>query len=137
MVKAEVYGPGTYDSCANKVKKLTGVVLIFHPGCGHCVQMRPEWEAMKQILHPSTHVMEVDGSEMSENNEMRSSIVAQKLQGFPTILRMRNGKVVGEFRGQRNVAEMKQFAENGAKRLKTKKTRKTKGRKKPRKTKRR
>ena len=134
MVKAEVYGPGTYDSCANRVKKLTGVVLLFHPGCGHCVQMRPEWEAMKQKLSPSTNVMEVDGSEMSENNEMSSSIVAQKLQGFPTILRMRNGKVVGEFRGQRNAADMKKFAENG---MKGRKTRKTKGRKKSRKTKQR
>jgi hypothetical protein len=114
MVKAEVYGPSNYNSCANRVKKLTGVLLIFHPGCGHCVQMKPEWEAMKETLSPSTRVMEVDGSEMAGNAEMSRSIVTQRLQGFPTILRLKNGKVAEEFRGQRVANEMKQFAERGS-----------------------
>ena len=129
MVKAEVFGPGTYDSCANRVKKLTGILLIFHPGCGHCVQMRPEWEAMKRKLSPGTRVVEVDGSEMAENTEMKKTRFLKNVQGFPTLLRMENGNVVDEFKGQRNSDEMKNFFEKGAKRkgMKSKNRRKVRG----------
>lgn len=120
MVKAEVFGPNSYDSCANRVKKLTGVILIFHPGCGHCVQMRPEWEAMKRKLSPGSKVVEVDGSEMSGNDQISRSPIANT-RGFPEILRMNNGKISERFSGQRTADEMKKFAEKGMKKRKTKK----------------
>jgi hypothetical protein len=120
MVKAEVYGPENYNSCANRVKKLTGIVLIFHPGCGHCVQMRPEWEAMKRKLS-NTKVVEVDGSAMSENQEMSESPVAKRTDGFPKIFNVKNGQVQDEFIGQRTADEMKRFAEKGQPKTKTKK----------------
>ena len=113
MVKAEVFGPGSYDSCANKVKRLTGVLLIFHPGCGHCVQMRPEWEAMKRNLSPGTRVMEVDGSEMEENENLKSKLPT--IHGFPTFILMRKGRPIDEFKGQRTSEEMTNFTENGLK----------------------
>ena len=112
MVKAEVFGPGTYDSCANKVKRLTGILLIFHPGCGHCVQMRPECEKMKQNLSPGTRVMEVDGSEMSENRAMNEIPAVQKARGFPSLFLMKQGRPT-EYKGQRNSYEMKHFFEKG------------------------
>lgn len=130
MVKAEVYGPSNYSSCANRVKKLTGIILIFHPGCGHCVQMRPEWEAMKRKL-TNTKVVEVDGSEMSENQEMSESPVAKRTDGFPKIFKVKNGQVQDEFMGQRTADEMKKFAEKGAKpKTKKNKTRKRTGKRK-------
>jgi thiol-disulfide isomerase/thioredoxin len=115
MVKAEVFGPNSYNSCANRVKKLTGIILIFHPSCGHCVQMRPEWEAMKQKLSPGSTVVEVDGSEMSSNDQLSNSPVAKQVRGFPAIFRVKNGKVDEEFSGQRTSEDMKKFAEKGMK----------------------
>ena len=109
MVKAEVFGPGTYDSCAHRVKRLTGVLLIFHPGCGHCVQMRSEWEAMKQRLPQGSKVVEVDGSALSDH-PLRNMAPFQQMEGFPTILKMKNGKPVAQFRGQRTKEEMAQFS---------------------------
>ena len=126
MVKAEVFGPGTYDTCANKVKKLTGILLIFHPGCGHCVQMRPEWEHMKRNLSPNTRVMEIDGSEMAENQNLKRAPFVKRLQGFPTLLRMKNGEPVDEFKGQRTSMEMKNFFEKGMSKKRAK-TRRKKG----------
>jgi len=111
MVKAEVFGPGSYDSCANKVKTLTGALLIFHPGCGHCIQMRSEWEAMKRRLSPGTRVMEVDGSEMDEHENLKSKL--PPIQGFPTFILMRKGRPIGQFKGQRTSEEMANFTENG------------------------
>lgn len=121
MVKAEVFGPNSYNSCANRVKKLTGIILVFHPGCGHCVQMRPEWEDMKKKLSSGSKVVEVDGSEMSSNEELSNSPVAKQVRGFPAIFRVKNGKVDEEFSGPRTSDEMKKFAEKGMKKNKTKK----------------
>lgn len=127
-VKAEVFGPNSYDSCANRVKKLTGIILVFHPGCGHCVQMRPEWDAMKRKLSPGSKVVEVDGSEMSGNEKINNSPLSGT-NGFPEILKMKNGKVVEKFQGERTSDEMKKFAEKGmskSKKVKKNKTRKRK-----------
>jgi len=133
MVKAEVFGPDTYDSCVHRVKKLTGILLIFHPGCGHCVQMRPEWEAMKQRLSPNTDVVEIDGSAMSDHSSMNKSPVIQRTRGFPSIFRVKNGKIAAEYQGPRVAEEMRKFADEGKE--KRKRTKKQKG--KSRKTKRR
>ena len=140
MVKAEVFGPDTYDSCVHRVKKLTGILLIFHPGCGHCVQMRPEWEAMKQRLSPNTDVVEIDGSAMSDHSSMNKSPVIQRTRGFPSIFRVKNGKIAAEYQGPRVAEEMRKFADEGneMKNKMNKKRKKTQRRaNKSRKTKRR
>jgi len=133
MVKAEIFGPDTYDSCANRVRKLTGILLIFHPGCGHCVQMRPEWEAMKQSLSRDTKVVEVDGSAMSEHSSMMKSPVIKRIRGFPSIFKIKDGNIAEEYKGSRTVSEMHKFASEDKKK-KRKNTRKPK--RKNRKTKR-
>jgi thioredoxin-like negative regulator of GroEL len=133
-VKAEVFGPNSYDSCANRVKKLTGIILVFHPGCGHCVQMRPEWEAMKRKLSPGSKVVEVDGSEMSGNEKIENSPLS-KTSTYPEIIKMRNGEIVDKFEGERTADKMKIFAEEGMKKSKKAKSKKNKTRK--RKTKKR
>jgi len=109
MVKAQVFGPGTYDACANKVKRLTGVLLIFHPGCGHCVQMRPEWEVTKRKLSPDTNVVEVDASEMAENKAMNQT-EAVRARGFPSLFLMRHGHIIKEFTGERKSENMTHFS---------------------------
>jgi hypothetical protein len=130
MVKAEIFGPDTYDSCANRVRKLTGILLIFHPGCGHCVQMRPEWEAMKQSLSPDTKVVEVDGSAMSEHSSMMKSPVIKRIRGFPSIFKIKDGNIAEEYKGARTAQEMHKFASE----VKKKKKKKKKTRKPTRKT---
>lgn len=110
MVKAEIFGPDTYDSCANRVKKLTGILLIFHPGCGHCVQMRPEWEAMKERLPPGTRVVELDGSQMSDHKELLRNPIIRRTRGFPSIFKLHNGTMAEEYQGQRVAGEMHKFA---------------------------
>ena len=110
MVKAEVYGPDTYDSCANRVKKMTGVLLIFHPGCGHCVQMRPAWEAMKQRLPQGSRIVEVDGSALSESAKLRELAPFKGLKGFPYIVRVKDGNPVEEYAGPRTPEAMGHFS---------------------------
>jgi thioredoxin-like negative regulator of GroEL len=73
--------------------------------------MRPEWEAMKRKLNPGTRVMEVDGSEMEENEKLKSNL--PPIHGFPTFILMKKGRPVDEFKGERTSEEMKKFTENG------------------------
>ena len=131
-VKAEVFGPGRYEACANRVKKLTGIVLIFHPGCGHCVQMRPEWEKMKRGLSPGSKIVEVDGSEMSGNESMNRSPLSGT-GGFPEIVRMKNGTIEEKYQGPRTAEYMGEFAEKakGTKKMSKSKS-KSKGKRKTR-----
>ncbi len=121
MVKAEIFGPDTYDSCENRVKKLTGILLIFHPGCGHCVQMRPEWEEMKRRLPAESHVMEIDGSEMSQHESLQNSPIVKRIRGFPSIFNVKNGNISSEFQGSRTASELVQFANANKKEGKRKK----------------
>jgi thioredoxin-like negative regulator of GroEL len=130
MVKAEIFGPNTYDTCENRVKTLTGILLIFHPGCGHCVQMRPEWEEMKRRLSPDTKVVEIDGSEMSGHSSMNSSPVIQRTRGFPSIFRLKNGKVIGEYQGPRTAEEMRKFSDKKMKKKASEKVKKAKSKSK-------
>jgi len=124
-VKAEVFGPGRYDACAKRVKKITGIVLIFHPGCGHCVQMRPEWERMKRSLSPGSKIVEVDGSEMSGNESMNRSPLSNT-GGFPEIVKMKNGVIEEKYQGPRTAEDMGEFAQKGIKKKPKGKTRKRK-----------
>ena len=110
MVKAEAFGPDTYDSCATRVKRMTGVLLVFHPGCGHCVQMRPAWEAMKQRLPQGSRIVEVDGSALSESEKLRELAPFKKLKGFPYIVRVKDGNPVEEYAGPRTPEAMGQFS---------------------------
>ena len=110
MVKAEIFGPDTYDSCANRVKNLTGILLIFHPGCGHCVQMRPAWEQMKQRLPQGSTVVELDGSAMNEHEGLRRHPLVKGLKGFPSVFQVKKGALHSEYQGPRTVEEMFRFA---------------------------
>lgn len=110
MVKAEAFGPDTYDSCATRVKRMTGVLLVFHPGCGHCVQMRPAWESMKQRLPQGSRIVEVDGSALSESAKLRELAPFKGLKGFPYIVRVKDGNPVEEFAGPRTPEAMGHFS---------------------------
>ena len=110
MVKAEAFGPDTYDSCANRVKRMTGVLLVFHPGCGHCVQMRPAWESMKQRLPQGSRIVEVDGSALSESAKLRELAPFKGLKGFPYIVRVKDGNPVEEYGGPRTPEAMGHFS---------------------------
>lgn len=110
MVKAEAFGPDTYDSCATRVKRMTGVLLVFHPGCGHCVQMRPAWEAMKQRLPQGSSIVEVDGSALSESAKLRELAPFKGLKGFPYIVRVKDGNPMEEFAGPRTPEAMGHFS---------------------------
>jgi len=110
----EVIEPSDYDSCEKKARVHTGIVLVFHPQCGHCVQMRPAWEMMKRRVPSNVKIVEIDGSEMSSSPTLSRSMVGQQTEGFPTIMRLTNGQVVEKFSGERTPENLVKFVSKSA-----------------------
>ena len=114
MPEVQKITPATYPSCEKKTRHLTGVVLMFHPQCGHCVQMRPSWELMKKRVPSNVKIVEIDGSEMSGSPTLSRSAVGQQTEGFPTIMRLNNGEVVEKFSGERTPENLVEFVSKSA-----------------------
>ena len=146
MPKVEKIDPGSYQASDKKTRNLTGVVLMFHTQCGHCVQIRPAWEMMKKRVPSNVKIVEIDGSEMSSSPTLSRSMVGQQTEGFPTIMRLNNGEVVEKFSGERTPENLVKFVSKSASkspsrkrkssnRSKTPKVRRTKNTRKNRKPK--
>lgn len=126
MPKVEKIEPASYPSCEKKTRHLTGVVLMFHPQCGHCVQMRPAWEMMKKRVPSNVKIVEIDGSEMSSSPTLSRSMVGQQTEGFPTIMRLTNGEVVEKFSGERTPENLVKFVSKSASKSASKSNKKRK-----------
>ena len=116
----ELIEPTNYDSCEKKARVHTGIVLVFHPGCGHCVQMRPAWEMMKKGVKPHVRILEVDGSGMSESPVLSRSVIGKNTAGYPSVFSLRQGKFGETFDKERTTENFVKFANKSALRGKSK-----------------
>lgn len=127
MAKVVKYEPSQYPEAVKNMKHVTAIVLVFHPQCGHCVQLRPMWEQMKQQAPHKVRFVEVNGEGMSDNPMMSQSEIGQKTEGFPSIMRVKDGRVIESFQQERTVPNMLQFVKKsiqdmGKKKIKSKRT---------------
>ncbi len=110
MPKVQKVEPPQYSDAVKKLKGFTGVILVFHPSCGHCVQLKPHWEEMKKETNPRVHIMEINGEGMSEHSLLSNSVAGKNTEGFPTIMGLRNGKIHLKFNEERTIPNMVKFA---------------------------
>ena len=106
---------GNIDKANKLLTKGHATVEFFHPNCGHCQTLKPEWEKMcfqlKKNYKGNATIAAIDCSDQ----EMLDKLTIDKnFQGFPTILHMINGKSAGggEYQGDRTSADLLKFAEN-------------------------
>ena len=130
----EVIEPSDYASCEKKARVHTGIVLVFHPQCGHCVQMRPAWELMKKRVKPHVKILEVDGSGMSESPVLSRSVIGENTAGYPSVFSLKDGKFGENFRKERTTENFVKFANKAALRGKSKTVKRVKRGKKLRRT---
>jgi len=116
----EVIEPSDYDSCEKKARVHTGIVLVFHPQCGHCVQMRPAWELMKKRVRPHVRILEVDGSGMSESPVLSRSVIGKNTAGYPSVFSLRQGKFGETFDKDRTTENFVKFANKVALKVRSK-----------------
>lgn len=110
MPKVQRIEPSQYPDAVKKLRGFTGIILIHHPSCGHCINLRPHWEQMKHGVNPRVHIMEINGEAMSEHPMMANSVAGKNTEGFPTIIGLRNGKLNLKFNEERTVPNMVKFA---------------------------
>lgn len=85
----------------------SGTILFYHPQCSHCMALKPEWERMKHELmkkKKNCNLFEVNGEYMDSINHPVKNVV----DGFPTIVNVKNGKI-SNFEKERNANNMMNF----------------------------
>ena len=120
-----------FNRLVNK-KGVVAIVKFYADWCGHCQTLNPKWEIMTSQLRRNKNIQGILAS-VSEKyiNDVE---VSSKIEGFPTIRVFNGGKYKFDYRGRREVIDLKRFVRG----LLSKKGRKTKkNRKKRRKRKRR
>lgn len=98
----------TQEKFQTSCKSSTPVLMLYHASwCGHCVDFQPTWKNIKTELstHPGIIVAEVE----SENMGLLPSSVSS-VQGFPTLMILKDGKQLKEYSGQRTLKDVVAFA---------------------------
>ncbi len=113
--------PSNYKQGIQRIRHVTCAVLVFHPQCGHCIEMRPNWEAMKSLVKPNVKIVEINGEGMHSSRELSNSPVGRSTEGFPSLLRMENGRVVERYEGERSPEKMAEFVNKAVEPMKRKK----------------
>jgi len=93
-----------------KMKKGDWVVNYHADYCGHCQQMKPEWEKFvtKMKNNKNVNVADIE-SKMIPHMESRPNIM-----GYPTIKYYHNNKDIAEHNGERSCNGFEQFAKTNA-----------------------
>lgn len=90
-----------------QINNMTGPVLFHHPGCIHCVMMRPKWTQMIKELnnkHINCKILEVNAEALPMIHHPLS-----KVEGFPRLINVVNGVEKDVFTDERNVNNMLEF----------------------------
>ena len=92
------------------VKESPALVKFFHPDCGHCKDMAPHWDSLKDKLkdhhHKNINVIEVHADTLPEIK----SECAKNIPGYPTIMEVKvNGKGGKEHKGERHTDALHKF----------------------------
>jgi thiol-disulfide isomerase/thioredoxin len=92
------------------VKESPALVKFFHPDCGHCKDMAPHWDSLKDKLkdhhHKNINVIEVHADTIPEIK----SDCAKNIPGYPTIMEVKpNGKGGKEHKGERHADALHKF----------------------------
>merc|ERR1711887_236797 len=80
-------------------------VKFFAPWCGHCRSLAPTWELLSSKYAGKVKVAEVD---CTQNRNLCSRY---KIQGYPTLILFKDGKMVQEYQGGRDLKTLSNFIE--------------------------
>jgi len=88
--------PDNFDSTVDGASVI--LVEFFAPWCGHCKRLAPEYEkAATELKKSNIQIAKVDA-----DNEVNKPLASRfGIRGFPTLKLFRNGKVVGDYQGER------------------------------------
>ncbi len=87
------------------IPTMSGVVLVHHPSCMHCVMLKPKWDIMKKKLNCGGHIMEINADAFSKSQNRLSPFV----NGYPTIMGVEPNTKPDIFKDERTIENMLKF----------------------------
>ena len=150
MVKVEKFGPNDSDKLKNNYKP-NCLIIVTHPGCGHCQAMKPALNEVYDDLKTYTGDAQVYDIHANAANEAKEKITDLNIvDGYPTLFISKQNEKPIVYSGDRSKETIIKFMtdnldikkQNGGKKTRKNKTKstktkstKTKSTKKSRKTK--
>ena len=102
-IKIMTVTAGNINDANDSLSRGEAMVEYYHPNCGHCQTLKPEWEKMcfelKKNYRGKATIAAVDCSDQEMLNKLQ---VDKDFQGFPTIFHMRDGRSIQEYQGDRS-----------------------------------
>ena len=93
----------------NKIKTMPAVVCFHADWCGHCQQLKPEWDSMVKNLKKKN----LNGllARIEEKN-LDKAQCDKDIKGYPTIRVFKNGEKDEDYSGTRESKELTEFVES-------------------------
>ena len=88
---------------------------IYANWCGHCQALKPEWAKMKQSLHPSIQLVEIEESDTTNLTNFKNEHPDLEVNGYPTIFKIHPTKKIEYYSGNRDASSMLTWANAGIK----------------------
>ena len=113
QIKIMTVTSSNVDQANQSLMQGEAMVEYYHPNCGHCQTLKPEWERMcfeiKKNYKGKATIAAVDCSDQEMLNRLQ---IEKSFQGFPTIFHMKDGRSIDEYQGDRTKDALLQFAES-------------------------
>jgi len=104
---------GNIDKANKLLTQGQAMVEFYHPNCGHCQTLKPEWEKMCFELKKNYQGKAVIAAVDCSDQEMLQNLqIEQNFRGFPSIFHMSNGRQLQEYEGDRTKDALLSFAKS-------------------------
>ena len=106
--------PSNIPAFDNLAKNMKLFVKIYHPSCGHCIDMKSAWDKLandSKNLHHNAGIVEIHADTLqSPEFKQKYPALTSKAQGYPTLMILKKGGIPGqEYSGDRSYEDMLKF----------------------------
>jgi thiol-disulfide isomerase/thioredoxin len=83
---------------------------VYANWCGHCQQLKPEWDTMKSLIknkeNKDIEIVEFEENEKEKLDEFKKKYSSLKINGYPTIFKILPNKQIEYYTGNRMSHDM-------------------------------
>ena len=88
----------------------TIVGKVYANWCGHCQQLKPEWDTMKSLVkNKDIEIVEFEENENEKLDEFKKKYPGLKINGYPTIFKILPNKQIEYYTGNRTSHDMEKW----------------------------
>jgi thioredoxin domain-containing protein 5 len=99
------------DNINDIIKKSPNLTILFYWNmCGHCAALKPIWDKVSN-KYKKDYKCCVLNVEVSQLKYLKAKY-KKNINGFPTILKYKNGKKINEYNGERTLKDINKFVKS-------------------------